>query len=386
MPYWRLSGFYFFYFAVLGVLAPYWAPYLRSVGFDAVQIGNLMAIIMATKIVAPNLWGWIADRTGRSIRVVRLASLLSVTTYVGVFFGTGFWWLAAVMTLFTFFWNASLPQVEAVTLNHLGEDTGRYGWLRLWGSLGFIASVMAMGPVIDRYGAVTVLPVLFILMAGIFISSLLLPEQGGPEHHESAPLLSVLKNRSVAVFLIVCLLLQASHAAYYTFYTIYLSDVGYSKTFIGILWALGVFAEIVIFLSMQKILRLVSLRVLWLFSLAVAVLRWLLIGMFPEHLGILIFAQTLHAFSFGAYHVTSIQLVHRYFRGKLQHRGQALYSSMSFGAGGAAGSLAAGYLWQWHGSTFTFMVMAGVAFVGVILGILFVERRLSVTSRTDHRF
>ncbi|RTZ58615.1 MAG: MFS transporter [Gammaproteobacteria bacterium] len=372
--YWRLSSFYFFYFAVLGVLAPYWAPYLKSLGFSAVQIGNLMAIVMATKIVAPNIWGWIADHTGRPVQVVRLASFLSLMTYVGVFFGAEFWWLAGVMTLYTFFWNASLPQVEASTLNHLGKDTGRYGWLRLWGSLGFIVSVVAMGPVIDRWGAATVLPVMFVLLGGIFVASLLLPQPGRVEHHESAPLLVVLRRRGVAAFLLVCLLLQASHAAYYTFYTIYLSDVGYSKSFIGMLWALGVVSEIVVFLYIQKILRHFSLRQIWLFSIAVAVLRWLLIGLFPEHLAILVFAQVLHAFSFGAYHVTAIQLVHRYFRGKLQHRGQALYSSMSFGVGGAAGSLAAGYLWQWRGATFTFVLMAAVALAGLALGLLFVER------------
>ncbi len=372
--YWRISSFYFFYFAVLGVLAPYWAPYLKSLGFNAVEIGNLMAIVMATKIVAPNIWGWIADHTGRPLQVVRLASLLSLISYVGVFFGADFWWLAAVMTLYTFFWNASLPQVEASTLNHLGEDTGRYGWLRLWGSLGFIVSVVAMGPVIDRWGAATVLPVMLVLLGGIFVASLLLPQQQRAEHHESAPLLVVLRRRGVAAFLLVCLLLQASHAAYYTFYTIYLSDVGYSKSFIGVLWALGVVAEIMVFLYIQKILQHYSLRQVWLFSIAVAVLRWLLIGLFPEYLAILVFAQLLHAFSFGAYHVSAIQLVHRYFRGKLQHRGQALYSSMSFGVGGAAGSLAAGYLWQWRGATFTFMLMAALALAALLLGLLLVER------------
>ncbi|NNF97645.1 MAG: MFS transporter, partial [Halobacteria archaeon] len=61
MPYWRLSGFYFFYFASLGALLPYWGLYLKSQGYDITAIGDLMAIIMATKIISPNIWGWIAD-------------------------------------------------------------------------------------------------------------------------------------------------------------------------------------------------------------------------------------------------------------------------------------------------------------------------------------
>ena len=138
MPYWRLSSFYFVYFATLGVLLPYWSPYLASLGFSLSEIGNLMAIIMATKMVAPNIWAWLADHSNSCMRLVRLAALLAVIFYLGVFFGTSFWWLALVMMLFTFFWNAVLPQVDVTTLNHLGDDDHRYGKVRLWGSIGFI--------------------------------------------------------------------------------------------------------------------------------------------------------------------------------------------------------------------------------------------------------
>ena len=81
MPYWRLSGFYFFYFAVLGALVPYWGLYLQFRGFGPAQIGELMAVLMATKIVAPNIWGWIADHTGRRMAIVRSASLISFLVF-----------------------------------------------------------------------------------------------------------------------------------------------------------------------------------------------------------------------------------------------------------------------------------------------------------------
>ena len=117
MPYWRLSGFYFFYFATLGVLAPYWSLYLKSVGFDAVAIGQLMALLMVSRIVAPNVWGWVADHRARRMQVVRLAAALTMVAFVGAFLGTGFWWLALVMLVFSFFWNASLPLLEVTTMN-----------------------------------------------------------------------------------------------------------------------------------------------------------------------------------------------------------------------------------------------------------------------------
>ena len=120
--YLRLSGFYLFYFAILGVLLPYWGLYLRALGFEPARIGELMAIPQATKLFAPSLWGWLADRSGQRMRVVRWACLASVLCFGGVYAAGGsYWGLALVMLLFSFFWNAALPQFEAVTLNHLGE-------------------------------------------------------------------------------------------------------------------------------------------------------------------------------------------------------------------------------------------------------------------------
>ena len=152
MYYWRLSGFYFFYFASLGALVPYWGLYLKSLGFSAVEIGELIAIIMATKIIAPNIWGWIADHTGQRMSIVRLASLLSAVTFAGVFLASGYWWLALIMSLFSFFWNAALPQFEAITLNHLGTDSHRYSVIRLWGSIGFIIAVAGLGMFFENAG------------------------------------------------------------------------------------------------------------------------------------------------------------------------------------------------------------------------------------------
>ena len=149
MPYWRLSGFYFFYFASLGALIPYWSLYLRSLGFNATDIGNLMAILMATKIISPNIWGWVADHTGRRMAIVRMGCLISMLAFTGVFFSDSFIWLVLVIVVFSFFWNATLPQFEASTFIHLGDQTHRYSSIRLWGSIGFIVAVWGLGS-LDR--------------------------------------------------------------------------------------------------------------------------------------------------------------------------------------------------------------------------------------------
>ena len=362
MPYWRLSGFYFFYFATLGVLVPYWSLYLQSVGFAPVDIGNLVAILMFSRIVAPVVWGWIADHREQRMAVVRLASFLTVVAFGGAFFGTSFWWLAAVMLLFSFFWHASLPLLEVFVMRHTAARPGAYGRVRLWGSIGFIVSVLMLGPVIDAHGPWWVLPSLLSLMLGIWLFSLTLPEsemKGAVEH--AGPFRETLLRPEVLAFLAACLLMQVSHGPYYTFYSIYLEDHGYSKTVIGILWAYAVVCEIGVFLVMPRILARHSIRAVLMASFALAAARWLLIGYYPDSPPLLVAAQTLHAASFGTFHAAGVQMVYRFFVGRHQHRGQAVYGTVAFGVGGALGSYYSGHTWATLGPGLTFAIAAAAA-------------------------
>ena len=368
MPYWRLSGFYFFYFASLGALLPYWGLYLKSLGFDITAIGNLMAIIMATKIISPNIWGWIADHTGRRMGIVRIGSLCAALAFAGVFFQDGFVWLAVVMMLFSFFWNAALPQFEATTFYHLGEQIHRYSSVRLWGSIGFIVTVWGLGGVMEGQGLQLLPWILFGLFAAIWINSLLVPEEAaGHLPLDHAPLRRILTQPRVVGLLLVCFLTQAGHGPYYTFYSIHMKAYDYSLGLIGGLWALGVIAEVGVFLLMHRLVPKFGLRNLLLISLLFAVVRWLLIGLFPEHLSVMLLAQCLHAATFGVYHAAAIQLIHTYFKGKHQGKGQALYSSLSFGAGGAIGSLYSGYVYDYFGALPMFVIAAGLSLLAFLI-------------------
>lgn len=368
MPYWRLSGFYFFYFAALGALVPYWSLYLKSLGFSEVRIGELFAIIMATKIIAPNIWGWIADYTGQRMRIVRFASLLSVVFFAGVFLDSGYWWLVLVMATFSFFWNASLPQFEATTLNYLRERTHRYSSIRLWGSVGFIVAVAGLGLLLER-SDINILPVvLLILFSGIWLNSLLVPEQAaGHSSITHEPLRQILFRKNVLALLFVCFLIQASHGPYYTFYSLYLEDNGYRRDLIGGLWAVSVLAEIGVFLVMHRLMPRFGPRNLFLAALLLTTARWLMIAEFIDSLPLLVLAQLLHAASFGVIHAVAIHLIHKYFTGRNQGKGQALYSSVSFGAGGALGSLYSGYVWDGISPAGVYYTSAVVSFVALVV-------------------
>ncbi len=368
MPYWRLSSYYLLYFASLGALMPYWGLYLQDEGFNALEIGQLMAVLSATKIVAPMVWGQIVDQTGHRMPVVRLAALLSVLGFATVFLADGFWGLALAMFLFSFFWNASLPQMEAVTFNHLGARPSRYALVRLWGSVGFILVVMALGLMLEQ-DTLGIVPVwLLWIMVGTWLSTLSIPDSapalGG---HTSASLRVLLRRPSVLAFFAACFLMQLSHGIYYAFYSIHLKSAGYSSAAVGQLWALGVIAEVLVFLVMHRLLERLGARRILLWSLGVGVLRWLAVGAYVDVLVIALVAQVLHAVTFGAFHASAIHLVHHVFPGRTQGRGQALYNSLSFGAGGAAGSLIGGLLWTDQGPLAAFGVGAAMTFVALII-------------------
>lgn len=367
MPYWRLSSYYFFYFASLGALVPYWGLYLQERGFEPLAIGQLLAILSGTKIIAPMIWGHVVDLFGRRMGMVRWSALLSALAFVAVFGASGFWNMAASMLLFSFFWNASLPQVEAVTFNHLRRRPTRYALVRLWGSVGFILVVVGLGQSIG-HDSLSIVPTwLLALLIGVWLATLAIPDSE-PVHPAGAAqtLLGLLRQPGVIAFFAACFLLQVSHGIYYGFYSIHLEAAGYSGAAVGWLWALGVVAEVLIFLVMHRLLERFGARRVLMASLAIAVVRWLSIGAFIDVLAIQLIAQTLHAATFGTFHASAIHLVHHAFPGRTQGRGQALYNSLSFGAGGAVGNLLGGALWSGTDPMTTFgagALMAALALV-----------------------
>lgn len=375
VPYWRLSAFYLFFFATLGALLPYWSVYLRELGYTPAEIGSLMAIIAGTKIVAPNVWGWVADRRGQRLPVVRLGAGLAFVLFLGVFVADGFWPLAGTMALFTFFWNAALPQFEANTFNWLGSARERYSRIRVWGSLGFIATSATLGPILDSIGALTLpwfVALLYLALWGASLAAPPAPEIKGDG--EPGPIAGVLRQPHIWSFLLVCFLMQASHGPYYAFFSIYLQDHGYTGLAIGGLWALGVVAEVGVFLVVHRLFPRFGACSLLLASLGLTAIRWLMIAAFVTQPVILALAQTLHAASFGLYHAVAISLVDRFFVGSHQGRGQAFYSSLSFGAGQAVGSLAAGFLWTGLGGAGTFVLAGGVAAVAAAIAAVGLRR------------
>ena len=376
LPYWPLSGFYFSYFSFLGAFTPYWSLYLKSLDFSALQIGILMSVLQVMRIFAPNLWGWQADRSGKRLAVVRIAAFMSVVAYVGVFFGSQFYWLLIVMLLMSFFWSASLPIIEATTLSHLNGRIERYGQIRSWGSLGFIVAVVGLGKLLDHLPISSLLYAVLGFLLGTLLFALAIPEgERAPLDADAVPMKSILGRSEVLALFSSCLLMAAAHGPYYTFYSIYLVSHGYMKSSVGWLWGLGVICEIGVFFMMPKIMGRFSLKSILAFSLACAVLRFAVIGWWIDSLLLIVAAQVLHAATYGAHHAASMAAVHHFFKGRHQAKGQSIYTSLAYGMGGTLGALGGGYAWGTLGPQLTFGFASLCALTG--LAILLWKFRLS---------
>jgi PPP family 3-phenylpropionic acid transporter len=368
LPYRRLAGFYFFYFAYLGAFAPFFSLYLDGIGMTAVEIGVLMSLPQMTRIVAPHLWGWLADRGARGLRIAQVTGVAGTIAWLGVFAGAGFAWLFAVLLAMTFFWSAALPLMEATTLTHLGDETSRYGRIRVWGSVGFIVAVVGVGYLLDDWPAQAVLWVVLALMAGMLGFCWTVPDARlAPHASDDLSIGHIIKRPEVIALITACALMAAAHGPYYTFYTLHLVDHGYSKSVAGWLWALGVICEIGIFVWMPHLFRAFTPRRILIASFALAAGRFLLIGWGADSLVLLLIAQALHAASFGSFHAAAIGIVHKLFRGRHLARGQAIYGSLAFGVGGAVGGLASGYAWDPLGAALTFSAAAACALAGMLL-------------------
>lgn len=369
LPRIRLSSFYFVYFSILGILIPYWPLYLQEAGHDAAQIGAIMALIPATKIVSPAFWGWLADRSGRTLRLIRWVGFLSWVGFSCLLWDrTGLEVLIGVMLGFSFCWNATLPLFESLTLSHLGKIAAGYSRIRLWGSVGFIASVWIVGQLLEGTLSLKGLPeiILGLLVVQWCISLVVPPAREMRHTGENASLVGILRRGEVLVFFFAAVLLQVSHGPYYAFFSLYLERLHYPDTAIGQLWALGVIAEIAVFLYLHKIRGLMTLRALFLGSLAASVMRWLIIAWAANSLAFLLIAQLLHAVTFATAHASAIELVHRHFVGPHHAKGQALYSGLCYGLGGALGSYGSGQLWDSLGPPWVFTLAAGMSLVALL--------------------
>jgi len=364
----HLAIFYTGYFGLLGVLLPYLSLYLLDIGLSPYQIGVVGAVTPLVKTIAPSLWGWAADRKGSRRPFMRLASVGALACF-GLLLGVReFLAIAAVMALYAVFTSSLLPLVESTAMEAVDRFGVDYGRIRLWGSVGFIAASLAMGEVLDVAPSVTVVWAILVFLAFNLWSVYHLPDSHPAPRAAAGRARDLLTRRPVLLFYGVCLLMQASHGTYYGFYSVYLEQLGFPRGQIGLLWAVGVGAEVLAMGLSGRLLSRLGTRRLMQLALACTVVRWAMLAT-GASLPWLVPAQLLHAASFGLFHVAAVTHTHRLIPPELRSTGQSLYSSLSFGFGLTVAMYLSGVFYDSVGAPMLFAASAGIALLATGLAL-----------------
>ncbi len=254
----RLALYYAAYFAVIGVLMPFWPVWLEAKGLTATQIGLVLASAPFVRAFASPLIAQYADKKG-----LRQPIMMGLTALAAIFFGafnliSGFWAIVLVTVLFFMFFSASQPLAESLTMHVVRTEDANYGRIRLWGSITFILAAVGGGAVLEGRDVDVIF---YLSLAGLgilFAVCVTLPRaRFEAATDQKSPLLQLFKIKPFILMLAAAALIQSSHAVVYSFSTIHWKSIGYSETLIGLLWAEGVVAEIILFQYSAFVLKLI---------------------------------------------------------------------------------------------------------------------------------
>ena len=343
------------YFAHIGFFNPYLPLWLKDMGLGLLAISVLTSVQAATRLFAPYAWGALSDRTGERIKLLRLGAVVAFASACLLWLDWGPVGLGLVLLVMFTHTSSMMPMSEAA-MAHLvsqggGFDTKRYGRVRLWGSLGFLVTVFVAGAWFQAFGMQHFPGWTVFSLGAVLLSAFWLPDLKEAVHaeHVHLPVGPVLQQKPVRWFFAAAFFHVLSHIGIYVFFSLYLDALGYSKTMIGVLWAVSVAVEIVWFFTQSRWLPRLPLTA-WLVACSAAmVLRMALTTVWADVLWVLLLAQAIHALTFAAHHTACIALVSHHFPGRLRGRGQALYTVIAYGFPGVLGGLLGGVLSEHFG-------------------------------------
>jgi PPP family 3-phenylpropionic acid transporter len=331
-----LSLFYFFYFALVGVYVMFMPEALTGFGYSKAEVGIIYSMAPLIRFLLPFIFRHYIPLT------VNIYLITLVLTFLGS--------LLFIVTVNNFYWHllanailgagmgVILPYVETISLQNLNKKI--YGKIRLWGSVGFILIALSLGE-IDT----TPIETIYVVCLTAFFTALLGYFVVQYDQHYEAEEEGVEEGFSLMrywAFWLSIFLMQMAFGGFYTFFTIYEMDNGFSKEVISYLWTFGVLCEIVMLYFQGPLLQRNLLTLLKLATLVTA-LRWLLLYLYPSSLEVTFFTQSLHAISFALYHTAAITYVFSLYSQK--RLAQQFFLGISFGLGGGVGSFVAGYLY-----------------------------------------
>ena len=356
------------YCAHIGFFNPYLSLWLKDLGLSLWLIGLLTGMQSFSRLFAPYAWAWVADKTHQRFNVLKWCA------FVALIFSMGLYWpvnplMLALILFFMFIHTSPIMPISETAMANLVSQNGifnakRYGRVRLWGSMGFLITVLAAGAWFEKNGMQDFPTWTVITLLAVNISIALISKKSELSRDDQPVLsvVSVLKQKQSLLFFSSVFFHVLAHISIYTFLSLYLDSLGYSKDTIGILWAVSIVIEILAFYSQNKWIHRLSLPA-WLCVCAFTmVIRMVITAWFADQFFLLIFAQVLHAVTFAIHHTVCISWLLHHFPGRLRARGQALYSVIAYGLTGVLGSLCGGALSSWLG--------LGSVYIGAVIAAI----------------
>ncbi len=300
------------YFAVEGIIYPFWPVWLASHGYSNAEVALLIAASYWPQTVVALSLAYMADWKFSQLRIAAASALFSCICLAAFYGGDTY---AAHLWLSIAFggaWASVLPLSESSLLGRDKAALVDYGYVRASGSIAFIALSTIGGLLISKLG-VAIIPGVVAALMGMTGLSCFRMSRGGhrtgeaPNHRARPSLLLVLRCRPVVAAACTGSLIQVSHALYFAVASNSWKAVGYTPTQIGLFWAVAVSAEIVFFAVSGRILQSVTPRAIICLSGVVAALRWTLYALDTQIVTI-VSGQLLHALSFAAYHVAMMRV------------------------------------------------------------------------------
>ena len=367
-----LSALVATYFAHIGFFNPYLPLWLKEMGLSLVAISVLVSLQSASRLVAPYVWGWLSDHTGRRTWLLRYGAGASLVISLGLWFDGGVVWLFAVLLMLFIHTSGMMPMAEALVIQNVSRDgqfdARRYGHVRVFGSVGFLLTVIAAGWWYERHGMAQ-FPLLTLLTISAVAASawaLTSVRETVPAQEDKESVWPLLRQRSMQLFFASAFFHVLAHISVYVFFSLYLDALGYSKTTIGLLWALSVLVEVVWFFTQARWLPRFGPTVWLMICAAVMVVRMLITAGAGEQLWALMLAQSMHAITFAAHHTVCVTWLSQRFPGQMRGRGQALYTIVAYGLPGVLGGVAGGVLSSHWGLVSVFWISVPVALLSLL--------------------
>lgn len=379
----KLSLFYIMLFFSIGCYLPYFPLWLEGRGMTPDQIGIVLAAPAMMRILFTPLVSVFADYVGNYRSILILLAAGSLLSLLGLNLADGFAVIFLITAIYAVFGSSLIPVTETMAMAAVAGGKLNYGRARSWGSFSFIAASLGVGMLVDAASRAVILPVMVLSGAGILIAALILPRPQGrgrlrgavtavKGEFELKGVLALVRHPVFWLFLISAGLGQASHAFYYGFSTVHWKSLGYSGALIGTLWAVGVIAEILLFLFAGAWLRRFNPSWLLLVGSVAALLRWGVTAMDPA-LWLLFPAQVLHALTFGIAHLGAVYFIAEAAPKAYGATAQGLYATMAAGIFMGGAMFFSGPLYEAVGSM-GYLVMAGVAGLAVLFGVILALR------------